>query len=101
MQGNVSKYACVCRLWEGWQQRSRPRGHHVLMARPKTWVGMVATAHTSRESLGVGVFAVPSRGTWESEEANAVLAGPEDFVATVKRHVTECKFAGGMSVVRA
>jgi len=71
------------------------------MGRLKTWVAMVVTAHTSRGSLGVGVFAVPSRGTWGSEEANAVLAGPEDFVGTVKRHVVECEFAGGMSVVHA
>jgi len=101
VQGNVSIYGCVCRLWEGWQQRSRLRGHHVLMARAKAWVAMVAMAHTSRESLGAAVSAVPSRGAWGSEEANAVLAGPEDFVVTVKQHVAECKFAGGKSAVRA
>lgn len=60
----------------------------------------MVTAHTSRESLGVGVF-VPSPVTWESEEANVVLAGPEDFVGTEELHVAEWKFAEGMSVVRA
>ena len=66
------------------------------MERPKTWVATVATGHTSRGSLGVGVFVVPS-GMWESEEVNVVHAGPEDFVGTEKRHVAECEFAGGMS----
>ena len=96
VQANVSVYACVCQLWEGWQQRSRPRGHHVLMGRRKTWVAMVAMGHTSRESLGVGVLAVPSRGMWEYVGASEVPARTEDFVGTVER-----KFAGEMSVVCA
>lgn len=37
---------------------------------------------------------------WESEEANAILAGPEDFVETEELHVAK-KFAEGMSVVHA
>jgi hypothetical protein len=44
---------------------------------------MVVTAHTSRESLGVGVLAVPSRGMREYVEASVVPARTEDFVGTV------------------
>lgn len=56
----------------------------------------MATAHTSRESLGVGVLAVPFRATWGSEEASVVLVGTEDLV-TVKCHVLE-GFAWGKLV---
>lgn len=63
------------------------------------WVAMVATVHTSRESLGVGALAGPSPVTWEYEEATVVLAGHEDFVGTEGRHVMERTFAEGMTVV--
>lgn len=71
--------ACACRLVDGRQQRSQPRGHHVSTARQKTWVVMVAKAQTSRESQGAGVLAVPYRGTWESEAASAALSKPGDY----------------------
>jgi hypothetical protein len=84
MEGNVSVYACACRLWEGRQQRSRLRGRHVSMARQKTWVVMVATEHRSRESPGVGVLAVLSGVTWESEGESVFLAATEDLANSVK-----------------